>query len=105
LGMQSDIARGVRPLNIKYILEFSRYMNKERQIEILNMVMLHVEQNPLAAPIPGGGSQGLNIYLDELDDLTIQNIYNIIFRQMEILNSKYIIKEDPIQLKIRYDCH
>jgi hypothetical protein len=86
---------------IDYIMEYGKYMkDKNIQIQILNTAMRYVEDycdgdktNHIKAGM--GSPSGLNFFLENFDDSTIQQIYNIIFRKMEILNSKYEPKVLP----------
>jgi len=76
-------------------MEYSKYIkDKNIQIQILDTAMRYVEdycEGDKTKHIKEGmGSpSGLNFFLDNFDDSTIQQIYNIVFRKMEILNSRY----------------
>ena len=83
---------------IKYIMEYGHYMDKPTKIRILNLIMYHIEDNTeteidhiqLKSDIIIKSGNGLNIDLDKLDDELLTQIYNIISRRMEILNTPYI---------------
>lgn len=75
----------------KYIMEYGHYMNKATKIRILNLIMYHIEDNDLdKSEIIIKSVNGLNIDLDKLEDGVLTQIYNIIFRRMEIVNTPYI---------------
>ena len=84
-----------RVSQIDYIMEYSKYIkDKNIQIQILDTAMRYVEDycggDKTKHIKEGMGSpNGLNFFLDNFDDSTIQQIYNIVFRKMEILNSRY----------------
>lgn len=75
--------------------------DKNVQIQILNAAMRYVEDycgddtsNHICES--KGNPTGLNFFLDNFDDATIQQIYNIVFRKMELLNSRYEPRVLPI---------
>lgn len=83
---------------IKYIMEYGHYMDKPTKIRILNIIMYFVEDNThteidytqLKSDIIIKSINGLNIDLDKLEEDVLIQIYNIINRRMEILNTPYI---------------
>jgi len=75
----------------KYIMEYGHYMNKATKINILNLIMYYIEDNDLnKSDIIINSINGLNIDLDKLEEEVLIQIYNIIFRRMEILNNPYV---------------
>jgi len=97
LTMTSNVSKG-DPNFKKYIMEYGHYMNKSTRVRILNLIMYHIEDNTeteidhmqLKSDIIIKSGNGLNIDLDKLDDELLTQIYNIINRRMEILNTPYI---------------
>lgn len=95
--MTSNVSKG-DPNFKKYIMEYGHYMNKATRVRILNLIMYHIEDNTeteidhmqLKSDIIIKSGNGLNIDLDKLDDELLTQIYNIINRRMEILNTPYI---------------
>ena len=74
--------------------------NKNIQIEILNTAMRYVEDycngdasNHIHDSM--GSPSGLNFFLENFNDSTIQQIYKIIYNRMQLLNSPYITKQIP----------
>ena len=85
-----NTVKGVSPIK-KYIMEYGHYMNKATKIRILNLIMYYIEDNDLdKSEIIIKSVNGLNIDLDKLEDEALTQIYNIIFRRMEIVNTPYI---------------
>lgn len=86
---------------IEYITDYGQYIrNKSVQIQILNAAMRYVEDyckgdksNHIHES--RGSPSGLNFFLDNFDDLTVQQIYNIIYNRMQLLNSPYVEKQTP----------
>jgi len=91
-----------RANQIDYIMEYSKYMkDKNVQIQILNACRRYVEDycggdktNHIREGM--GSPSGLNFFLENFDDSTIQQIYNIVFHKMELLNSRYEPRVLPI---------
>jgi len=87
---QSTISHEAK-IHKKYITEYGQYMNRSTKIRILNLIMYYIEDNDLSkSDIIIKSGNGLNIDLDKLDDELLTQIYNIINRRMEILNTPYI---------------
>ena len=92
-----DIQSTQSPIK-KYIMEYSHYMNKATKIRILNLIMYYIEDNTntesdhmqLKSELIIKSVNGLNIDLDKLDEEVLIQIYNIVYRRMEVLNTSYI---------------
>ena len=83
----------------KYIMEYGQYMNKATKIRILDTVMYYIDDNTesdhmqLKSELIIKSGNGLNIILDKLPQSVCNDIYNIIYRRVEILKSPYIEKQ------------
>jgi hypothetical protein len=93
-----------RSNKIEYIIENGKYIkNKAIQIEILNAAMRFVEDhcsdasNYVCESI--GSPSGLNFFLDNYDDETIRQIYNIMFNYMKKLNTRRDVSQPNSELK------
>jgi hypothetical protein len=90
-----------RAQQIEYITDYSQYIrNKSVQIQILNAAMRYIEDycngdksNHIHES--RGSPIGLNFFLNNFDDLTIQQIYDIVYNRMQLLNSPRIEKQTP----------
>ena len=88
------------PHNKRYIMEYGQYMNKATKIRILDAVMYYIDDNAntesdhmqLVSELIIKSGNGLNIILDKLPQSVCNDIYNIIYRRIEILNSPHIEK-------------
>lgn len=84
-----------RSQQIEYIIENSKYIkNKTIQVQILDAAMRYVEDycgDDASHHIceSKGNPTGLNFFLDNYNDSTIQQIYNIIFNYIKKLNAPY----------------
>jgi hypothetical protein len=80
---------------VRYIMEYGHYMNKATKVRILELLMYYIEDNTntesdhmqLKSELIIKSGAGVNIVLDKLPQHLCVDIYNIIYRRMEILNS------------------
>jgi hypothetical protein len=76
-------------------MEYGHYMNKATKVRILELLMYYIEDNTntesdhmqLKSELIIKSGAGVNIVLDKLPQHLCVDIYNIIYRRMEILNS------------------
>ena len=77
---------------IKYIVEYGQYMNKEYKIKLLNLVMNYIiDEEKDRNIIIQESKAGLYIKLDELDDDIILNLYNVVYNRIKVLNTKLAV--------------
>jgi len=84
----------IKETQTRYILDNIKYMNREIKIRILSVAMRYIEDYNDGETLPLMNEvitlpSRVAIRLDKFDDSTTQQIYDIIFRRMEILTTKY----------------